>query len=332
MILGFAVVIAFAFVTQSNAESLVQRNTGKLIDRAIEAIPPNTASLEGTTLGKGKHLDLGSATMLSTIPNRGIAYIPNRIASVKPIHYRSEEHNPNRKVLRSQRINAAADTAAAQTTSASSVVSTPSIFIDTDPSLVASRTGGRSADQLIAIVKEALAYNNGIGLNPDSLASDFKFEGPVVGPLTKSAFVTALGNVDFKAAFPDWKGQFYGFHVDPIDGNRVWYIARGEGTNKGPFPGPLEATGRQVINPPQACSMTINEQGLISRYTIGYVVDRNVGNTGGLGGLYGILYAIGRGLPFPEAQPWSPSPPYIAFQKIGQFLGGLASNSNSGKR
>ena len=61
------------------------------------------------------------------------------------------------------------------------------------------------------------------------------------------------------------------------------------------------------------------------RYTIGYVVDRKVGNTGGLGGLYGILYAIGRPLPFREARPWTPSLPYRAFQAVGGFIARRAS-------
>merc|ERR1712127_418854 len=78
---------------------------------------------------------------------------------------------------------------------------------------------------------------------------------------------------------------------------------------------------KTVINPPQVCSITIDyDTGLIKRYTIGYVVDRNVGNTGGLGGLYGILYAIGRPLPFPEANPWKPSLSYRAFQSVGKLI------------
>ena len=31
------------------------------------------------------------------------------------------------------------------------------------------------------------------------------------------------------------------------------------------------------------------------------MVDKNIGNTGGLGGVFGIFYALGYGLPFPEA-------------------------------
>jgi len=42
-------------------------------------------------------------------------------------------------------------------------------------------------------------------------------------------------------------------------------------------------------------SLTIDhDTGLITKYTIGYVTDRNVGNTGGLGGLYGIVFALGK--------------------------------------
>ena len=141
----------------------------------------------------------------------------------------------------------------------------------------------------------------------------------------------AIGSVDFAAAFPDWKAEFYGFHVDPFEVNsncpRVWYTARGRGVNKGPlvpFVPEEKGTGREVVNPPQVCSITIDpESKLITRYTIGYVVDRTVGNTGGLGGLYGILYSLGRPLPFPEAQPWKKSLPYTLFQKVGGSLNSL---------
>ena len=40
----------------------------------------------------------------------------------------------------------------------------------------------------------------------------------------------------------------------------------------------------------------------------GYVMDRRQGNTGGLGGLLGPFYAIGKPLPFPEAQPYAARP------------------------
>jgi len=138
--------------------------------------------------------------------------------------------------------------------------------------------------------------------------------------------VSAIASVDVKSGFPDFQGEFYGFHVDPFDGgNCVRYIARGRGTNTGALPPFTSAgTGRALVNPPQACSLTFNEQGLVTKYTIGVVVDRTLGNTGGLGGLYGLLYAIGKPLPIPEAQPWKMSRRYRAFQMIGNLMAARA--------
>lgn len=56
---------------------------------------------------------------------------------------------------------------------------------------------GKSPDELITIAKRFLLTSKGLGGDPDMLASSFTFEGPVVGPLTKDAFVTAIGLVDF---------------------------------------------------------------------------------------------------------------------------------------
>ena len=44
--------------------------------------------------------------------------------------------------------------------------------------------------------------------------------------------------------------------------------------------------------------MLFNSAGEATQLTVGYVMDRQLGNTGGLGGVFGILYAIGYGLPF----------------------------------
>mmetsp|Transcript_10979 Transcript_10979/g.16816 ORF Transcript_10979/g.16816 Transcript_10979/m.16816 type:complete len:247 (-) Transcript_10979:233-973(-) len=199
----------------------------------------------------------------------------------------------------------------------------------TDPMFIAPldsspENGKMSQEELINIAQRFLFTSKGLGGDPAMLAESFQFEGPVVGPLSKDAFVQAIGSVDFDTAFPNWTPQFYGFFVDPLEekANRVWYTARGCGVNEGPLlPFAPEATSRMVENPPQVCSLTIDhDTGLITRYTIGYVTDRSVGNTGGLGGLYGILYALGKPLPFPEAQPWKMSWQYAFFQKLGSLL------------
>ena len=198
------------------------------------------------------------------------------------------------------------------------------MFIDEPERLSKRPKSALSPDEMILVAKRFLASKGGLGGDPKLLSPSFTFEGPVVGPLGKDEFVEAIGSVDFGAAFPDFQSEFYGFHVDPFEGDRVWYTARGTGKNTGPllpFVPEASGTGKKVVNPPQVCSVTIDHAtGLITKYTIGYVVDRTVGNTGGLGGLYGILYALGRPLPFPEANPWKKSVQYDLFQKIGGIL------------
>jgi len=191
-----------------------------------------------------------------------------------------------------------------------------SIFID-EAAMLQEKGFPLPPEDLIARAKKFLDSRGGFGADPALIADDFQFMGPVVGPLSKDVFVKAIGSVDMEASFPDFQGEFYGFRVDPFEGNRVWYIARGRGTNTGPPPivgG--EPTNKKLENPPQACSLTYNEQGLVTKYTIGYVMDRTVGTTGGLGGLYGVLYSIGKPLPFPEARPWKMSKRYRLFNKV----------------
>jgi hypothetical protein len=68
--------------------------------------------------------------------------------------------------------------------------------------------------------------------------------------------------------------------------------------------------------------MTFNEQGKITKITVGVVMDRTLGNTGGLGGVFGLFHAIGNALPFPEAQPgypWRISKRYRLFQWLGRL-------------
>ena len=180
-----------------------------------------------------------------------------------------------------------------------SVLNNP-MFID-EEALLASKPFALPPSTLINLAKRFLASRGGFGADPALLSPDFQFIAPVVGPLGKDEFVKAIGSVDIAKGFPDFQGEFYAFSVDPFEGNRVWYTARGKGTNTGPLPpfAPV-ATMRKLVNPPQACSLTFDETGMVVKYTIGYVMDRDVGNTGGLGGLYGVLY-VSRCLTQPAA-------------------------------
>jgi hypothetical protein len=42
-------------------------------------------------------------------------------------------------------------------------------------------------------------------------------------------------------------------------------------------------------------------------FTMGYVMDRRLGDTGSLGGAFGLLYAIGCPFTYPEGHPWQSS-------------------------
>jgi len=158
------------------------------------------------------------------------------------------------------------------------------------------------------------------------VASCFKFKGPVVPALVESwgwdEYREKREGFDLSVGFPDLNPQYYDFRQDPLEPERIWFTARGTATNLGLLPGQLEPSGKKIISPPQTCSLTFNEQGQVLKYTIGYVMDRDVGNTGGLGGIYGLLYGAGVSLPFPEAQPWKPSLGYKLFLKFTNLLNG----------
>jgi len=167
--------------------------------------------------------------------------------------------------------------------------------------------------QLIAMTKEVI--NRDI-LDPRDLAEDFVFQFPVVGPLSKEEYLKAVGGFKIKDAFPDLNPGIHDFRVDPMQPNRVFYTVAFTATHTGESP--LGApTGREVLCPPQVNSLTFNAQGKVTKYTGGYVVDKDIGNAGGMGGLFGPLYAIGRPLPFPEAQPYSKSWQFKIFNLFG---------------
>merc|ERR1711879_433450 len=174
-------------------------------------------------------------------------------------------------------------------------------------------------EKLIELTKAFLAANNGVEA-PELVAEDFKFIAPVVGPLGKQEFIKAFGSFNLKEAFPDFKTNAHHFRVDPFEPNRVWFTTRGMGTHTGTIGSfNVPATNIKVVTPPQANSCKFNESGECDQLTVGYVMDKNQGNTGGLGGVFGILYAIGKPLPFPECKPWTASWQFKAFQVFSRI-------------
>ena len=262
-----------------------------------------TSSRSRTSEGSRKAIPRAVPLLMFAVALAAVAY-----HAPQPLHIRSARHAAAIAVMPT--VDAA---------ERSAVESNP-IFTD-DKKMLAEASFAIPPEDLIFLAKRFLASRGGFGADPKLLADNFNFIGPVVGPLSKDAFIGAIASVDIATGFPDFEPQFHNFRVDPFEGDRVWYTARGRGTNTGPLP-PFSpaATGKSLVNPPQACSLTFNDKGEVIKYTIGYVMDRDVGNTGGLGGLYGIMYAIGKPLPFPEAQPWKMSKRYRAFNAVGNFV------------
>mmetsp|Transcript_26246 Transcript_26246/g.62150 ORF Transcript_26246/g.62150 Transcript_26246/m.62150 type:complete len:314 (-) Transcript_26246:359-1300(-) len=192
--------------------------------------------------------------------------------------------------------------------------------IDVPATLKSASSFPLTPEELVQKCKAVLTSDFGCK-DPSVLAPDFRFVAPVVGPLGKEEFTAAFASFKVRDALPDVRENSWNFHVDPIEPNRVWWLARAQGTHSAPlfFPPPkkIEATGVKVEWPVSAQSMSFDEQGRCYQLTVGYSCDKQTGNTGGLGAVFGLLYAIGKPLPFVEGQPWEPSAPFRLAQRIG---------------
>merc|ERR1712087_584420 len=156
---------------------------------------------------------------------------------------------------------------------------------------------------------------------PKMMDETFEFCAPVVGPLSKEEYLGALESFKLTEAF-DINSRVYNIHVDPFEFNRVWYMTRPLAKHVGTCFG-KEATGKELVQPPQANSFTFNEEGKVTQMTVGYVMDRRVGNTGGLGAAFGYFYGIGKPLPIPECQPYKRSKRFAFLNAINRFLGSM---------
>ena len=179
------------------------------------------------------------------------------------------------------------------------------------PATVLSRFFGRSVKQIkepetvflapfpetvmIQLAKGVLASELGTK-DPDLLSDSFTFCGPLVGPLDKTSFIDAFSSFNIREALPDLEENYSNFRVDPYDPYRIWYDVQGSGTRTGMLGG-KEGNGAKYQGPPEASSMTFDDDGFCTRLTAGAVMDPTIGNTGGLGGVFGIFYATGVPLP-----------------------------------
>jgi len=186
-------------------------------------------------------------------------------------------------------------------------------------------------DKLVELSKALIETRFGT-TKPELLAENFHFRFPIV-ELDKERFTEAFASFKLDDAFPDMVNDYYGFRMDPYIPGRIWFDTQGKGTHTGRFGGPfsyISPTQKEVMLPPQALSFTFNQEGLLTYFTGGYVIDRRLGNTGGLGGVFGIMHAIGKTLPFPEAKPFSLSYRYRLFlflETAGRAIGAIVSST-----
>jgi hypothetical protein len=175
-------------------------------------------------------------------------------------------------------------------------------------------------DDLIIRAKQILSPEVNIGTMDGGacLADNFVFCAAVVGPLPKEEYLEALGTFNLAASF-DIQTNMFGFSVSPVQTNRVYWFSYAEATLKAPFFGadPKDVKD-DLIFPPQVFHMDFNEDGKVTEFGF-YTVDRQYGNTGGIGGALGFFYGVGKPLPFPEARPFKPSFRFRMLQLLGKL-------------
>jgi hypothetical protein len=198
--------------------------------------------------------------------------------------------------------------------------------LDTEALFAASSFAIKPND-LVVRAKEILSPAIGIGTkdNGACLADDFEFCAAVVGPIPKDEYLDALKSFSLDDSF-DIQQNYYGFNVDPMQTNRVWFFTRQIATHVNDFVG-VKPTGKEITMPPQLMHMDFNEDGQVKEFGF-YTVDRRQGTTGGLGGAFGYFYGVGKPLPFPEAKPYKPS---FRFRTL-QFVGAVAKKFKGSKK
>lgn len=187
-----------------------------------------------------------------------------------------------------------------------------------EASAFATSTFPIAPNDLIQLSKEILGPDIAIGTKDGGrcLADDFEFCAAVVGPLPKEEYLGALKSFKLEESFEIQQNTF-GFTVDPMQTNRVWFFTRQVATHVKDFVG-VKASGKKLVLPPQLMHMDFNEDGKVKEFGF-YTVDRRQGNTGGLGGAFGYFYGVGKNLGFPEAQPYKPSFRFRMLQRMGSL-------------
>ncbi|CAB9498833.1 expressed unknown protein [Seminavis robusta] len=161
-------------------------------------------------------------------------------------------------------------------------------------------------NDLIDLAKK-VQYETQVGIldGGECLADDITFRAAVVEIEGKELYLQAVKTLNFTSFF-DVNATVFGWHVDPVLPNRVYYNSHTTAVHsQKPFFG-VQPKGKELVLPPQLYHMDFTPDGKVQEFGF-YTVDRNYGNTGGLGGAYAYFYGLGRPLPYPECQPYRKS-------------------------
>jgi len=161
----------------------------------------------------------------------------------------------------------------------------------------------------------------GLADGGDCLAEKFQFCAAVVGPIGKKPFLEALSGFKLEDSF-DIEQNRFGFTVSPVQPNRVYFLTSNTAQMKKDFMGvaPENAINDgNLILPPECHHADFDDNMKVTEYGF-YTVDRQYGNTGGLGGAFGFFYGVGKSLPFREARPFKKSLKYSFLSWIGNRM------------
>eukprot|EP00804_Cyclotella_cryptica_P002764 CCRYP_021221-RA/>CCRYP_021221-RA protein AED:0.08 eAED:0.08 QI:191/1/1/1/0.66/0.5/4/275/1069 len=145
---------------------------------------------------------------------------------------------------------------------------------------------------MIQLAKGVAASNFGLD-DPDLLSVDFSYLEPLMGPMNKERYIEVFSEYNVRDAVPDLDYRFENYRIDPYDPYRVWVDTRARGTRTGPIGRSAAPASSKYLAPPESMSFTFDNDGFCTRITAAATLDPLLGNTGLLGGVYGLLYATG---------------------------------------
>ena len=132
-------------------------------------------------------------------------------------------------------------------------------------------------------------------------ADDYIFRGSVVGPITGRDVAETQKSFNLLGAYPDIDRGIFGYHIDPENPYRCFFMERWTGTNTGEIKigslVTLPPTGKRVETPIHVSSVVWTPEGKICYESISPPVDRFEGNTQGAGAVFGLLAGAGLQLP-----------------------------------